>query len=301
MRKSLIFLLLASVLAGVAACQKKPDASEEEAAASVSAQAETESDEEWRKYIYQIGYEETSADGTCLTLNAYYSSQHCVIHIDHPDGSQQLFYTDADVLYALKDYNDAEQFTAWGRTGPDTPELDREEKIRVTCTIESKSKAFGTNHMPDPDGLDKLHKIRDMLLDAAKEEDEIPPFTVTIGDKTYQTVRGTGNIVGTGAIIDFGEEKWWQVEQYVGHFVLEEDPESTYVDISDDGTIHVFDRTTDTDLTGRVNETHGYAVWAEAVGGRVFLNLNEDDLQIQMSPDPYPGTFEGMDYSLTRK
>ena len=283
---------------------------------------------EWEKYLDHFRYTETDEAGNTLSIYAYYTAGRCVINITHPDGTKQKFYAEtAQVLYDLKDYNDIHKLTEWDTIGPDTPELDKAQQIRVSCRYANRDYDFGTNHMPDPDGIEKLHTIRDMLLSATSEDAEIKSFTVTIYGKQYQTIAGTGNVVGTGALIDFGDDLWWEVEKFTGHFELSEQSlnmteevssshpvnvQNAYADILADGSIHVV--VDDLEFTGKLDSDRGWMVWATALDHEMYLcfedknqaNAEGNDavpkfLHIRMQPEPVPGTFPGVEIILERQ
>lgn len=284
---------------------------------------------EWEKYLDNFRYTETDSAGQTFEIFAYYTAGHCVIDITNRDGTMQKFYTsDAKVLYDLKDYNDKEQFTEWFTIGPHTPEHDKEQQIRVSCRLGGRMLDFGTDHMPDRNGLEKLHTIRDMLLGATNEDNEIKAFTVTINGKQYRTIAGTGNIVGTGAIIDFGDDKWWQIEHFQGHYELtkaslEKTPQVIYagpglydnasVDILEDGSLRVV--VNDSEFTGSVDMERGWQVRATALRGEMTMYFEDENppaftinakkyvpsfLHIFMRNEPYPGTFVGFDVVVER-
>ncbi|MBQ9815213.1 MAG: hypothetical protein IJM53_05920 [Lachnospiraceae bacterium] len=283
----IIIFVFALMLAGCEEKEPEPETTREIAEAE--------------KYVDYIRFEQTDADGQ-LYIYAYYSADHCVIYLTEPDGGQRLYYTDSQVLYDLKDYITEEDLGNWYTIGPGTPELDKEVQVRVEYRIFGKVHDFGTDHMPDPDYFEKIDHVRSMLFAVMTEEAEIQPFTVEIKGKEYHTIRGTGNIVGVGAIIDFGDDKWWQVENFVGHYELT-DEDSGYdhasLDILEDGTFHII--VDDTDIECTVSETRGYMVWAEAGGVYfTFEDAEENLLRVQMAGEPYPGTFPGFDLILER-
>lgn len=283
---------------------------------------------EWEKYLDQFRYTETDEAGNTLSIYAYYTAGRCVINITHPDGTMQKFYAEtAQVLYDLKDYNDIHKLTEWYTIGPDTPELDKAQQIRVSCRYANRDYDFGTNHMPDADGIGKLHAMRDMLLSATSEEAEVQPFTVTINGKEYRTIAGTGNVVGTGALIDFGDDLWWEVEKFTGHFTLTEESlnmteevssshpvtvKNAYADILADGGIHVV--VDDLEFTGTLDSERGWMVWATALDHEMYLCFEDKNqatsegedavpkfLHIRMQPEPVPGTFPGVEIILERQ
>lgn len=276
--------------------------------------------EDWKKRMDQIRYSETDSEGKSLTIFAYYTSNKCVVTVTNDDGSKNKYYIDSKLLYDLKTFDDSENMTSWQTIGPNTPEADKDVQIRVECRIVNRDYKFGTNHMPDKNGIEKLHSIRDMILAEVGEDNEIKPFTVVIGGKEYNTVSGTGNIVGTGAIIDFGEDKWWQVMGYVGRFELTDTArewidgngnrianiyDMAYIEIKDDGSLEL--KVDDIEQSGNVDPEVGYGVWATALGRGLEMCFEEGDgieenslLHIMMQPEPVPGTFEGFDLVLER-
>ena len=126
----------------------------------------------------------------------------------------------------------------------------------------------------------------------------------------------TGNIVGTGAIIDYGEVPWWIAEEFVGTWAMTEDdraliaewysdgnaPSDGKMEIREDGTFTlVFDGDT---YEGMLDETRGWGVFAtgnmQRVGGMYgqsvwfdYTQESESDKQwthIEFHADgqPYP-------------
>lgn len=278
---------------------------------------------EWEKYLDHFRYTETDENGETMSIYAYYTAGRCVINITHPDGTKQKFYVEtAQVLYDLKDYNDIHKLTEWDSIGPDTPEHDKAQQIRVSCRYAGMDYSFGTDHMPDADGIGKLHTIRDMLLSATSDDTEVQAFTVTINGKEYRTIPGTGNVVGTGALIDFGDDLWWEVEKFTGHFTLTEESlnmteevssshpvtvKQAYADILADGSIHVV--VDNLEFTGTLDSERGWMIWATALDHSMYLTFEdkngEEDapkyLHIRMQPDPVPGTFPGVEIILERQ
>ena len=84
----------------------------------------------------------------------------------------------------------------------------------------------------------------------------------------------TGNIVGTGAIIDYGDIPWWVAEEFVGTWTMTEDdrqliadwysdgnpPDDGKLKIREDGTFAMtFGGTT---YEGKLDATRGFGVYA---------------------------------------
>ena len=89
-----------------------------------------------------------------------------------------------------------------------------------------------------------------------------------------QLVPETGNIVGTGAIIDYGDTPWWVVEEFVGTWAMTEEdralitewysdgnpPDDGKLEIREDGTFAM--TFGGTSYEGVLDDTRGYGVYA---------------------------------------
>lgn len=91
----------------------------------------------------------------------------------------------------------------------------------------------------------------------------------------------TGNIVGTGAIIDYGDTPWWVAEEFVGTWAMTEDdrtliadwysdgnaPTDGRLEIREDGTFSMtFDGAA---YEGKLDDTRGWGVYATGTMRRV--------------------------------
>ena len=89
-----------------------------------------------------------------------------------------------------------------------------------------------------------------------------------------QLVPETGNIVGTGAIIDYGDTPWWVAEEFVGTWTMTEDdrqkiaewysdgnpPDDGKLEIREDGTFAM--TFSGTSYEGELSATRGFGVYA---------------------------------------
>lgn len=100
--------------------------------------------------------------------------------------------------------------------------------------------------------------------------------TVWHHGQNVRLVPETGNVVGTGAIIDYGDTPWWIAEEFVGTWVMTEDDRQLitewYSDGNppDDGKLEIREDGTFTmtfggiSYEGTLNETRGFSVYAGA-------------------------------------
>lgn len=283
---------------------------------TVTDPAETTEDEEDkvnRCDLCQLRYEKESPGGKfSIFIDQYYEK--VTIHVTETDGGQRLYHVSNRVMFELYDYIKSEDMLNWRFLDSKDVEPAGGTKIKVTCRIISNDKTFGTERMP-AGGLKKLEKITEIISAHEDPEKEIEPFTVTIKGKTYNTVRGTGNITGTGAVIDFGDDKWWQVEEFTGHYELTENARETYakeypqqklihskatLDIYEDGRF-VLQVDDDEAVETQVAEKRLYGCYPSVAGNNIIFDfifdeeLNDDGniLYVNMDGMPCPETFRG--------
>lgn len=123
--------------------------------------------------------------------------------------------------------------------------------------------------------------------DSARVESGPRQRTVWQHGREVAVVPETGNVVGTGAIIDYGEVPWWVAEEFVGSWTATEDdraalaewyadgnaPDDGKLDIREDGTFTlVFAGDT---YEGALDDTRGWGVYATGSARRTGGSNNQ--------------------------
>ncbi len=144
--------------------------------------------------------------------------------------------------------------------------------------------------------------------------------TVWQHGREVQLVPETGNLVGTGAIIDYGDTPWWVAEEFVGTWTMTADVRARIADrytdgnapddgrmvIREDGTFTlVFDGDT---YEGSLGETRGWGVFAtgsmQRVGGQYGQSVWFDYLQESESEEKWSQIefhADGLPYPLSQE
>lgn len=264
-------------------------------------------------------YTETSPEGKfSMFLEQSYEKVRYVVR--ETGGGSRQYYTDNQLLFELYDYLKSEDMENWRYL--DAAQAEEDVVIQVEIRVGGRMRDFGSARMP-VGGIEKLRRFRAIAAAYEDERAETKPFTVTVGGKKYRTVRGTGNSVGAGAVIDFGSDKWWLVEGFAGHYELtaqareafaERDPgrmppySAAILDLEKDGSLslQVGD---DAPYRTAVDAERRYGCTATAMGGRIQFEFCEDGrkkrrgqlLRLRMSGLPYPETFAGYDLILEKR
>lgn len=321
----MIFIPIAVILLAVilVSCFGKPSGNDpvsdsEQNGSSQETQGENE--EKPRCEMFQFRYNETGPEGEfSIFMEQSYNRVRYVVH--DTDGESRQYYVDSQVLFDIYDLILEENMADWKYIDSDDVEAEGDTVIKVEYRVGGMTKEFGTRRMP-VGGLDLLHRFVDIAASYESDDTETKPFTVRIGGKTYSTVRGTGNSVGTGAVIDFGDDKWWIVEGFVGSYKLTDRAKETYskdfpdsriwnseavLEIKADGSVEL-QVDNDQHFSTAVDSERLYGCYASAMGGEISFAFRYDDekgeydniLEFKMRGWPYPEDFAGYDLYLEK-
>lgn len=270
--------------------------------------------------INRFRYTEKSNDGKYeIFADMSYSRVRMVI--TETDGEKRQLYVPGTDMFdkLLKEMDNADMLDWNYIDGKDIEKVDDTE-IVVEIRVSARNYSFGSVRMPS-DGLTYLRNLKAIALSFVKDEYEVKPFKVFIEGKTYTTVRGTGNSAGSGAVIDFGNEKWWEVEHFVGRYVMtdrareasehdwgdsycSEAYENAFFEIRGDGT--VFFVIGDDRRKSKVSKDRRWGCYATAGEAISFEYRNGDDgrdksmLEFRLAPEPAPNPFPGYRTYLER-
>ena len=138
-----------------------------------------------------------------------------------------------------------------------------------------------TRKIEDHYTADIMSVVPAAAADSASIETGPRKRTVRQHGREVPLVPETGNIVGAGAIIDYGDTPWWIAEEFVGSWTMTEAdraliaewyvdgnaPADGKLDIREDGTFTlVFDGST---YEGTLNDTRGWSVYASGTVRRI--------------------------------
>lgn len=272
------------------------------------------------KGLCRMRYTETTPEGTCeIFADETYDRVRLVI--TNTDGTKEQHYVDGLSMFTeLADEIDRQQMLDWKYLETADVEKPANTEIKVECVIVSRTDTFGSARMP-VGGIAMLQKLKEIALSYVTDENEMKPFTVEIAGKTYSTVRGTGNSVGTGAVIDFGDDKWWEVEGFVGEYALtdpgrkvseellgenNDDLKNVTLSLRPDGavTFTVDDKV----YEGTCDAERKYQCYASAMNGWLMLDLKAESgtaegqfIEVRVDPEPYPVNSRGCHLLLERQ
>lgn len=213
------------------------------------------------------------------------------LHITDEDGTQYLYRVSLSLLKEIEDL---------------VQDINTETNgVSMKYRVDGREKNIKLNEENDK-------AFNDIISIYAVDNYEIKPKEVTIHGKKYKTVRGTGNFVGTGALIDFNGENWWEVEGYVGHYELTEKAKKEYpdenmldaeviLDINKDGSlVLVIDGET---FTEQASSERRYGTQAEFSGLYYvyFADEKENFISVTREGLPYPEDREPFTFVLERK
>ena len=148
------------------------------------------------------------------------------------------------------------------------------------------------------------------------EGEAYPPFplgakrqqdTVVVQGQEVQTIAGSGDITGQGAILNYGNRKWWQEEGCVGCYTLvpeacpsEGRVKSAALEITEGGSIRL-------NLNGQVQEgrlkeerRNGWAYGCSFAGSFSYLDEAGRTLKFHLPPQPYPESRPSYTFILKR-
>lgn len=267
--------------------------------------------------INQIRYRETTAAGV-LSIFAESSYEVVRIRITEPDGSKRQYRVEGiKLLDEISEEIGNAAMLDWRYLNNEDVEKETDTKIEVEVRVVSRNDRFGSVRMPLR-GIDYLHNLAAVILSYAEsEEDEVKPFDVTIAGKTYHTVRGTGNSAGSGAVIDFGDDKWWIVEGFTGTYRMTEAAQKAseekwgnsyggenyrdaFFELLEDGTVTL--KVGDDIRKTEVSDRRLWGCYATAKGGISFDYRGSDKNMIEVCVEmiPAPVNFPGYMLYLER-
>ena len=237
----------------------------------------------------------------------------CVTEVD---GTEIRYSVDTKIYGDLRKVLDDHNMLDWTNLGKDEVVSGTGDPITVKAVVVARPFTMTTDRMPE--GGDKyLTELKDIMLSYATEENVIREFTVTIKGKEYATTPGTGQADGTGAIIEFGDEKWWVLENFVGYYELTDESremmdvvfadnskhfDNVSLEISKDGTVHFVADELISD--GRTDSRRMYKKDASALSGILnfdFYEGNENLLKVFYNGTNSADVSDDIYFMLARK
>lgn len=319
MVKIIIGVLLAALIAALFVFCKKYDP-QPQPQPQPGPGNDTPDGEDRRCDLNQFRYTETGPDGEySIFLDQTYGRARYVVH--DRNGEDRQYYVSNQVLFDLYDYMLEQDFENWRYLDSENVEAEGDTVIKIEYRINGMSRDFGSRRMPKG-GIELLRHFTQIAAGYENDDNETKPFKVKIGGKEYWTKRGTGNSVGMGAVIDFGDDKWWIVEKFVGHYELTEKSRKVWekkdsfnsrsygsatLDIYEDGRL-VLKVDDDDPVETTVDEDRLYGCYATAMYSQIdFLFCSDEDkgkrteiLEFRMRGLPYPETFAGYELYLEK-